>query len=556
MLSKSLKVGMVALLLVSVSAQEIAHASGPSLQSVPIKECVTGIHESEQTVAEGNNGRFTRYNLTGSHRFDASNINFDGYDSNNEFVHWPVAIKVADGIDQKFGYETGTLIDSSRRETHHNYQVYIPDGLDVAHFYMQFDVADPNRKLYMKLTDPNGNGTFYNQRTASYESAVVTEPTEGLWTVRAAIKANTGTNVNYSLLVDDDETIELDKITGTLVEPARRQTHHNYTVNIPEGMPMAHFFMQLGIADPNKKLYMKLTNPQGEGTFYNSRYDNYESAIINKPMAGEWKVRAAIKAGTGADVTYKLTVGNDEKRPTTGCWYGGVINGAWDENADNVTWENPYHHSGGLTLEMDNFLVEDVSVISHGDGIRPYGDNITIDGAYVADIHDDCVENDNLGNLLITDSLFDGCYVGFSARLVSGSSYDGSDNLFEIRDSLVRLEAQPTVYKPEKYGEEPGHGQFFKWTSDPDKAIKLAVHNTIFLASQVNRHGGGLGVEEVSNLESCSNNVMVWTGTPGEFPNQQALEDTGCFTVVEDYNVWLAAEAAWRARHLGRPTHP
>jgi len=65
--------------------------------------------------------------------------------------------------------------------------------------------------------------------------------------------------------------------------------------------------------------------------------------------------------------------------PTSGCWYGGIVIGAWNENGtgvnrlndgQKVTWDTPYHHSGGITTELHNFLIEDISVVSHGDGIR------------------------------------------------------------------------------------------------------------------------------------------------------------------------------------------
>ena len=56
-------------------------------------------------------------------------------------------------------------------------------------------------------------------------------------------------------------------------------------------------------------------------------------------------------------------------------------------------------------------------------------------------------------------------------------------------------------------------------------------------------------MEDVSNLVSCSDNVMVWTG-PGDFPNEATLPD--CFRVTDDYQEWLDAVGAWDARYPGR----
>lgn len=243
-----------------------------------------------------------------------------------------------------------------------------------------------------------------------------------------------------------------------------------------------------------------------------------------------------------------------------GCWYGGHIEGAWDEygegvtrpdDGQTVTWESPYHHAGAMTIEMDDFLVEDVSVHGHGDGLRPRGDRIVIDGAYLHDIHDDCIENDNLNDLRVTDSLLDGCYVAFSARSYTGSERNGRGKLIEISHSLVRLEPQPTVYKPYKYGIGPGHGQFFKWQSDPATAPALSLHNTMFIATQPARHGS-LGLDEISHLESCSNNVMVWAGE-GSFPDADKLPD--CFRISRDVSEWDRAVAQWHTRHPNRVRH-
>jgi len=79
-------------------------------------------------------------------------------------------------------------------------------------------------------------------------------------------------------------------------------------------------------------------------------------------------------------------------------------------------WDFPHNHSAGNTTELNNFLIEDISAISHGDGIRTNGNNTIVDGTYVADIYDDCIENVKSGNLLVTDSFLDGCCVTFSAK--------------------------------------------------------------------------------------------------------------------------------------------
>jgi len=222
------------------------------------------------------------------------------------------------------------------------------------------------------------------------------------------------------------------------------------------------------------------------------------------------------------------------------CWYGGEINGPWDETADDVSWEDPFHHSGAMTIDIPDFLFEAVRVNNQGDGLRPYGDNSRIRSVWLTDIHDDCVENDDLYSLTIEDSLFDGCYSGFSARPHVDNPPDGSSNVWTIRDSLIRLEPQPTVYR----GPVPGHGGFFKWHGGGNSP-RVSLHNTVFRADQVPNHGR-LGIPTGLSFESCSNNTMVWLGE-GAFP--EPLPD--CFRITTDRQVWDDAVSDWRIRHAG-----
>ena len=224
------------------------------------------------------------------------------------------------------------------------------------------------------------------------------------------------------------------------------------------------------------------------------------------------------------------------------CWFGGFIRGPWDDRDPGISWEEPYHHSGGMTIDVPGLLVEGVRIDNQGDGIRPYAPDVSIRAAHLSDIHDDCIENDDMHELTVEDSLLDGCYVGFSARAVTGTDPGGSDRVWTIRESLVRLEPQPTVYR----GPVPGHGGFFKWDGD-GRSPQVAVHDTVFRADQLPNHGT-LGLPDTLTLAECSNNVMVWLGE-GPFP--EPLPD--CFRITTDASEWDAAKAAWLDRHPDLP---
>jgi hypothetical protein len=164
-------------------------------------------------------------------------------------------------------------------------------------------------------------------------------------------------------------------------------------------------------------------------------------------------------------------------------------------------------------------------------------------------IRDDCIENDHLQDGLIDDSLFDGCYVAFSARPSAekiANGRNGSAHVWRIQNSLVRLEAM--VGPPEGSVDGLGHGGFFKWHrwDEPEQSFSptLALHGNVFMAERV----GQVGAERMGippgRLASCSNNVMVWLGA-GDYPAPLPA----CFTVTKDRAVWDAAVADWKRRH-------
>lgn len=220
------------------------------------------------------------------------------------------------------------------------------------------------------------------------------------------------------------------------------------------------------------------------------------------------------------------------------CWQGGAIIG---EYPDTDSWER-LHDTNALNVDNANVSIRGVRIHNYGDGIDFDDDaaNGHVSGVHLSKIRDDCVENDEYNNLVIEDSLFDGCYTGLSARRGSGdSTSDGRDNLVVLRNSLLRMEPMPTVYK----GDAPGNGKIWKWTTDPEDGHGpfIAMHGNVFRADQPPTDGdyGSLPPEYVA---SCSDNVMVWLGE-GPFPGD--LPD--CFTITTDRSVWDDAVAAWHA---------
>jgi hypothetical protein len=234
------------------------------------------------------------------------------------------------------------------------------------------------------------------------------------------------------------------------------------------------------------------------------------------------------------------------------CLVGGKISSTYPSS---TTWDY-WHSVTGLRVRIPGFNTDGVRIHNEGDGIG-FSDatagNWTMRNAHLSFIHDDCVENDYMHNGLVENSLLDGCYVAFSSRGHSGQTVqpNGLDETFAIKDSLVRLQPMPTVYK----GVVPGHGGLFKWSGDPATegyGTKLSVHNTIFRVDQLPNHGS-LGIptyvdpttgQTKSYLADCSNNIIVWLGT-GSYPATMP----SCFTITTDKAIWDNAVAKWLAAH-------
>lgn len=235
------------------------------------------------------------------------------------------------------------------------------------------------------------------------------------------------------------------------------------------------------------------------------------------------------------------------------CFYGGTIQGNYPDKIGSdahATWDY-MHGTYAIITYSTHPQFENVRIHNYGDGIdikySPNNSDFVIKSVHFTYIRDDCVQNDWLYNGFIDDSLFDGCYTGFSARTWSGQDpfpQDSSNNIWTIQNSLIRLQPMWGVYK-NRY-RVPGHGGFFKWDS-AGISPKLALHNNVFRADQGSSASLGL---PSNKLHSCSNNTMVWLGE-GEYPDPLPSTFGGkpCFTMTTDKSVWDNAVANWLASH-------
>ena len=248
----------------------------------------------------------------------------------------------------------------------------------------------------------------------------------------------------------------------------------------------------------------------------------------------------------------------DPSFPDGVCLVGGSIRTQIEP--EDTPWET-WHRVSGIEVKSPRATVVGTVVRNQGDLVAFLGraDDWSVVGVAAeggsgwsgAYIHDDCIENDSFLSGRIVDSKFDGCFSFLSATHESVAALDGSDDLVEVRSTLVRLQPYRNSFNVPKYGEN-GHGGFFKWAhTDGDVMIppSLTVTDSMFRADDPARYGGNengfLGLPDGTR---CERVTLIGTETwPADdlASWQEQCRDLRYGTIAD----WDAAVDAWDAAH-------
>jgi hypothetical protein len=293
------------------------------------------------------------------------------------------------------------------------------------------------------------------------------------------------------------------------------------------------------------------------------------TAVNQANPGGTWDLRGAVWTNSPDPVVYPI----QSDSWTAGCIIGGYVDG---NTPDGLTREQTYgstayddaegvrvNVTAGSWLNVTDTRVEDVE-----DAFDPNGGSVSsttyLTHVRTSDrIYDDCIENEQVvHNLIVADSLFDGCFTGFAMRPdgLSGAQNGTAPATFQVTNTLMHVQPQllgstycSAAWEPYrcKPTGTPGvwlgaHG-IWKWsTAAPATVI---VRDSIFRLDQP-------GLSSCRAFQwpagSYSNVTVVWTGaepyaTAGGCTN---VVPAGV-TVTTDVSVWQNAVAAWLA---GTPT--
>jgi hypothetical protein len=219
------------------------------------------------------------------------------------------------------------------------------------------------------------------------------------------------------------------------------------------------------------------------------------------------------------------------------CYIGGTYVG---QQSRSITWQDS-KAIGGAALRFEHqggAYIAGVMADNHHDGIDlrannptnpTSGDGWRIENWYLRYIRDDAVAADDLTSGTVSDVLFDGVFVGFSAAR-DGSQPDQSSERILFENALIRLQQMPSTSTTRGVD----HGDLLKWSSYAPRPV---IRNSVFLIehSAAGEWPPGTVAENVT---------IVYTGS-----GTVSLDRIPGVTFTSDIGVWNTARQDWLNRH-------
>ncbi|MEO8243758.1 MAG: hypothetical protein ABI832_15765 [bacterium] len=223
---------------------------------------------------------------------------------------------------------------------------------------------------------------------------------------------------------------------------------------------------------------------------------------------------------------------------------GGTIVGQVPLDMD---WADAYVNSAAVYFrDVVHMTLKDWTISQAWDGIRFSGavtDTFNVDNVWIANVRDDGIENDNGMSGTVSNSLFDGVFVGIS--LADSDTGDQTSHVVTLNNDLIRMESF-------EYNGEWTHQSIFK--VEAGKSPGLSIHDCVFAIEDVNHHGTDRLAIAWDSVVSSSNNYFLNLSDkhlPKDYPKPPAG-----FTILQGAEArayWENARSHWIAEHDGNP---
>ena len=218
---------------------------------------------------------------------------------------------------------------------------------------------------------------------------------------------------------------------------------------------------------------------------------------------------------------------------------GGFFDGSTPESSD---WLHTYCNSAALRIEESpDADIRELALRQVWDGIRfdKGSADFLISGVRMADVRDDCVENDNLLDGTIKNSLFDGCFAGISVAKIDDNA---ARPTVEVDQLLMRMQQYT-------YRGKPGHALPIKIQ---EGGPKLVIRNSVIAVDTQNLIGGKHIALMWATISHCEGNQLLWLGE-GTLPEIYGTPPS-CFTVLDGadaQSAWDEAKQTWLSENQG-----
>jgi hypothetical protein len=236
-------------------------------------------------------------------------------------------------------------------------------------------------------------------------------------------------------------------------------------------------------------------------------------------------------------------------RGTDTCVLDPTVQGSVDPNQ---TWDYYHSHYDAACVKVVGFdwlQVLRARCDSVEDGIRVEegapNSNVTrfnVSGAYLSNVRDDCMDDDDILGGQVRDSLWEGCNSGFAERpsTSAGTWTSPADETVTLDHVLIGMQETPHATKG--YGEGP----LFKWSASSNH---LVIKCSLFKVDSLSIDGKkamAIPAGTVVDDSACPRKptTIVWLGG-GAYPGTLVPG----ITVTSDPAVWTNAVASWKAAH-------
>lgn len=270
------------------------------------------------------------------------------------------------------------------------------------------------------------------------------------------------------------------------------------------------------------------------------KISNISSTLIDATTAS-WSLDGTLLVNNVKIADYPFQVENG----TDIIMRGGTING---QNSLTDDWDYIYHvldgNAAGVYSKLSQgTIIQNWDIDRSWDGIRvtsAVNSDFMINNVLITNNRDDSIENDDGLSGLVSNSLFDGTFVGIS--LADTGTADKTDEVVMFDNVLIRMESY-------LYNTKVTHQSIFK--TEENKSPALSLRNCVFAIDDINHEGQGRLEIAWANVIDSQNNYFLnlsdelLSNVPGGYPMPPAG-----FTVLEGAAArayWDTAKSDWLA---------